>query len=187
MGHDGTTSSVQGNVIHVHVAHQRDMPGIVWTNYKSKDQQIKFWNLAIQSKGEGKGAWTMDQVQGAMSEEVVYELKYQYRIKRLAGLLPSCCADMLCAEDLFDCTIAQLKIRCYALMGQDRDGKQLTNEESGDIGKLMMTKNWLVNWPRPISDGTIHPSARRYNPDAPHARRKSARWASNRILPDFCR
>ena len=139
-----TTANVKGSVIHVRVAHDRQMPGVVWEKFHNKDQQVRFWNLAVQSKGEGKGAWTMAQCKGGMSEDVVHELKLCYRTKSLAGLLPSCCATMAGADDLFNCTVRELKVRCYALMGQDRDGKPLTSEESGDIGKLMMTKTWEI-------------------------------------------
>jgi hypothetical protein len=51
-----TTANVKGSVIHVRVAHDRQMPGVVWENFHNKDQQVKYWNLAVQSKGEGKGA-----------------------------------------------------------------------------------------------------------------------------------
>ena len=139
-----TTANVKGSVIHVRVAHDRQMPGVVWEKFHNKDQQVKYWNLAVQSKGEGKGAWTMAQCKGGMSEDVVHELKLCYRTKSLAGLLPACCATMMGADDLFNCTVRELKVRCYALMGQDRDGKPLTSEESADIGKLMMTKTWEI-------------------------------------------
>jgi hypothetical protein len=134
-------ATLNGTTLSVVVQQAQPPTGEVWRTLKNKEEQTWFWGRALQS-GNGVGAWTMDQIRGAMGEDVITGLRFQYRLSRMRKDIPPSCKDMTSEDDLFKCTPVVLKVRTNALLGQDRDGMPVSNAVAGDVGKFMETKNW---------------------------------------------